>query len=61
MTRQTENVDIAVWDDERVALRVRMRLAEEQGYAGEDQRELSRKIAELDRKIAAVRGRRASC
>ena len=60
MARQTKDAAIAVLDDERVALRVKMRLAEERGYAGEDQRELSRKIAELDKKIATARSIRTS-
>lgn len=58
MARRPKDAPIVDWDDERVALRVRMRLAEERGYAGEDQRDLSRKIAELDKKIAAARGGR---
>ena len=55
MAKRTNNGSLADLDDKRVALRVRMRLAEERGYAGEDQRDLSRKIAELDKKIAAAR------
>lgn len=58
MAKRPEDAAMADWDDERVALRVRMRHAEERGYAGEDQRELSRKIAELDKKIAAARSAR---
>lgn len=48
------------WDDEHIAQRIRLRLAEERGASSHDQRELRRRISEPDNKIAAARGSRSS-
>ena len=58
MGRRSPKAETEDLDAKRVELRVRLRLAEERGYAGEDQRELVRRITDLDKRIKLARGTR---
>ena len=56
MTRRVDKSKIESWDEQRVDLRIQLKVAEEKGPSDEGQRELVRRILAFDKLINDARG-----